>query len=124
MDQLSALELAITVSIVEVLQGRGRPRRLEPLRAAPMLGATRGASGRPSRVLRRGPQGVKICHAENHAKLSDSQLPERGSAPFAGPLVRRLPVAVEYHARDPYRGVPGVRPARTAGIYSMSCGWT
>jgi fructokinase len=29
-------------------------------------------------------------HAQNHARLSDSQLPERGSAPFAGSLVRRL----------------------------------
>ncbi|MEA3162156.1 MAG: hypothetical protein QOD95_3704, partial [Gammaproteobacteria bacterium] len=42
--------------------------------------------------------GVKIKHAQNHAKLPDSQLPERGSAPFAGSLVRRLPVALEYRA--------------------------
>jgi hypothetical protein len=41
------------------------------------------ASGGLSRVLRRGTRGVKINHADNRAKLSDSQLPERGSAPFA-----------------------------------------
>src|SRR5579863_8229626 len=74
-----------------------------------MLGVTRRASGGMSIVLRRGPRGVKISDADHHAKLSDSQLSERGSAPFAGPLVRRLPVAVEHGARDPYRSVPAVR---------------
>jgi hypothetical protein len=43
------------------------------------------------KVLRRGPREVRINHAENHAKLSDSHLSERGSAPLAGSLVRRLP---------------------------------
>ena len=44
------------------------------------------------------PLGVKIKHADNHAKLSDSRLSERGSAALAGSLVRRLPVALEHRA--------------------------
>jgi hypothetical protein len=47
------------------------------------------APGGLSIVMRRSPRGVKINHAENHTKLSDSHLSERRSAPFAGSLVRR-----------------------------------
>jgi transposase len=59
-----------------------------------------------SRVLRRGPRGVKINHAEDHAKLSDPYLSQRCSAPFAGSLVRRLPEVEKEPPSLSYRAPP------------------
>src|ERR1700687_418989 len=103
---------SITISaatVIGVLQGRERPRRLDPLRAARFESSRAGRAAAQVDVCAAARGALIFGHGDGHAKLPDSRLSEWGSAPIARSLVGRRPLAVERRARNPLRGVSRVR---------------